>query len=209
MLDLSSAINIAIEKALMQVHTCLPGIVEEYDDTQGATIKPLIKWKTPDNKYIELPSISGVPVIFPGTGNFFMIAPIEKNTPVLLFFAERSIDEWVVSGKMTEPRLDRKFDLSDAFALPGAFSLNNTPKPSKKGNVEISYKGTKIVLNKDGKIAIGTNGAELLDTFSELISTLMASTVATISGPQPLSSLIDGSLLKLKVLVDSIKGTLK
>lgn len=117
----------AMEYALADVHTALPGRVEAYDPaTQKADIKPLIKRlvSTEDGEELleELPVLPQVPVIFPRTASAFITFPVAAGDHVLLIFNERSIDNFVAGdGEDTDPDEYRTHDLSDAVALLGFY----------------------------------------------------------------------------------------
>lgn len=115
---LEDVINAGIEKALKDLHTCLPGVVQVFDpDTQTADIQPTIQRKM-SGEVINLPLLTGVPVRFPATASFCITLPIAKGDFVLLVFAERSIDNWLENGGIQPAQDSRTHSLSDAFALP-------------------------------------------------------------------------------------------
>lgn len=109
---------------MAKIHTLIPGIVDSYDEeTQTATVRPAVKFafrKADGGLERYSPgSIPNVPVAFPGSGDFSITWPLEPGESVLLGFCERSIDEWkTVAGEAHEPADARRFDLSDAIAIP-------------------------------------------------------------------------------------------
>lgn len=120
-------LQVAFDHYVSDVHTCLPGRIEEYDaKTQKASVKPLIKRLTllEDGTELleELPIIPDVPVQFPRTASFFFTLPVRKGDLVVLHFAERSLDNWLSGkGEDTDPDEFRMHDLSDAIAVPGGY----------------------------------------------------------------------------------------
>lgn len=119
---MGAAVKVLIEGRLVDLHTCLPGIVEKYDaTTKKADIKPAIKRKYIDgDELIDLPVIPNVPMCFYQTKTSLISMPVKVGDDVLIMFSERSIDEWKSSpgGISKDPGDTRKFNLSDAYAIP-------------------------------------------------------------------------------------------
>lgn len=117
----------ALEYALGEVHTALPGRVEAYDPaTQKADIKPLLQrlvaTEEGDELLEELPVLPQVPVMFPRTQGAFITFPVAAGDHVLLVFNERSIDNFIAGdGEDTDPDEYRTHDLSDAVAFLGFY----------------------------------------------------------------------------------------
>jgi hypothetical protein len=208
-MDLNTAIKVAFNNLVSHVHTAMPARIEKYDaKKQKVDVKPLLNKKYNDGSVVNLPIITSVPLIFPSSGQASLVLPVEKGDTVLLIFAERSIDEWLASGSEVTPSLNRKFDISDAIAIPGLMPFNKNNQQSKATNLEITYKDFKITIDTTGKIAIGKGNVELLKVLSDLIQALITSTTATPAGPQPLSISLDGTLTNLITSLESIRGTL-
>lgn len=105
---------------LEQVHTCLPGQIVTYDGT-FASVQPVMLKQFRNKTVLPYPIITGVPVQFPRTlrsGLSFDLLPGDLG---LIVFAERNIDNWALSGLPSVPADSGKFNLSDAFFLPGVF----------------------------------------------------------------------------------------
>lgn len=121
--DISKLISAAIEKALTEIHTCLPARVESFDASTGlAKVVPLLKRKyVTEDTAVQLPVISGVPVVFPRTAGAWLRLPVSAGDYVLLVFSERSIDKWLESGGAVDPEDPSKFALNDAIAIPGLY----------------------------------------------------------------------------------------
>ncbi len=206
---LNKAIHSVVEYRLSNLHTCLPGRVEKYDpETQKADVKPLLKRKFKDNTEIELPVIVNVPVVFPRSGGGSLTFPVVKGDGVLLLFSERSLDRWLSAGGDVAPDDRRKFDLSDAIAIPGLnpFTMNNLDPDGV--NATLIFGDGKFVINPDGKIALGNSNQELMDLIDRLIAALVASVVPTGIGPQVLSKVTDGTIPQIATDWDEIKGSL-
>lgn len=116
---LEKAINDLIDNKLANAHTCLPGIVKTYDpSTKRANIQPALKRKYIDGNLVSLPIIPNVPVGFMQTQTSIISVPVKPGDDVLIIFSERSIDNWKTQGGEAIPDDVRKFNLSDAFAIP-------------------------------------------------------------------------------------------
>jgi hypothetical protein len=156
---LTKVISDAIENALSDLHTCLPGRIESYDEATGlAKVVPLLRRKyVKESAAVELPVISGVPVIFPRAGASWIKLPIKSGDYVLLVFAERSLDLWIERGGSIDPEDSAKFSLNDAVAIPGIY-----PKPSvmdPKGastSLEITNGSAFIEITEAGKVTMNS-----------------------------------------------------
>lgn len=201
----------AINQALSNLHTCLPGRIESYNhQEQSASVKPLInrRLRTSDGGFEveELAVIPNVPVQWPRSGGASLTFPVNRGDTCLLVFAERSLDKWTDEGGIVTPEDGRKHALKDAIAIMGVQPFVGGNYPSDNNNVRLMYNKGQVVLNNDNKIAIGNDKAELLDLFEQTLTALINSTTATSIGAQPLSVVPD--LQNIKTLLAEIKGAL-
>ena len=159
----------AVNAAMVNLWTCLPCEVLEYDsDAVTVNVQPLIKIPVylPDGEIetVELPMLLDVPVMFPCAGGFTITHPIQKGDECLVNFADRNIDLWWQSGGIQNPFDTRKHDLSDGFAffrpqsqakkISGISTTDleirndsNTCKIQIKPNGEIHFIGAKSVFH--------------------------------------------------------------
>jgi hypothetical protein len=109
---------------LAGVHTALPGVVVAYTPATGkASIQPAVPGVYIDPDLGRLPSplpiLPSVPILWPGCGAGGITFPLVAGDSVLVVVAERSTDGWRNDGSVGAPPQDaRRFDLSDAFAIP-------------------------------------------------------------------------------------------
>ncbi len=144
--------------ALMSsVHTVIPGVIEKYDGKRIGNVKPQIQKKLADGTYLELPVIEEVPIIFPGATDFGMTWPLQKGDPVMLHFAERSIEEWLNDGGEAKPEDARRFSLTDAIAIPGMYNLSEPFPESNNEDFMIIYKESSIKILEDEIIELVSN----------------------------------------------------
>ena len=178
----SETINTIIDNRLLDVHTSIPAIVQSFDASNGRVdVQPALRRKLSTGDYIDIPIISGVPVMYPQSQDSIVSFPLKKDDEVLLVFSERSVDSWKNTGGVVDPLERRKFDLSDAFAIPIGRS-----QPVDSSKLQIKHKDAIISLDGGSKVAIENNSQELLDLIDQTLTGLENAKVNTMLGPQPL-----------------------
>lgn len=133
---LADVIVDAVRGQLATVHTSMPGVIQSYDQTtQRATVQLSVQFsrRDPDTgdriPYTPVP-LPNVPILWPSGGDFSDTWPLSRGDEVWVMFAERSVDEWVVTGEsVVTPASTRRFNLSDAVAMP-VKSSRGEPLPS-------------------------------------------------------------------------------
>jgi len=154
--ELIEVIQNALSRAFEDVHTCMPGRIESYSfKEQKATVKPLIKKIYLDDTVLDMPVLGNVPIIFPRTTIAGITFPINKGDKCLLVFSERSLERWYLTGNNTEPGDRRRYDLSDAIAIPGLFSFAETNIQTNNNDLEIHNDGQRITIKANGDIEMG------------------------------------------------------
>ncbi len=135
------------------VHTCMPGTVLSFDaGSCRASVKPTLKFYTADDRVLDYPVISGVPVFMPHAGSAQITYPVKAGDSCLIVFSERSIDEWL--GEGNEDNHDpRQFDMTDGFCFVGMMPTQSI----SADNVEVINGGTSISLTPGGTINIVGN----------------------------------------------------
>ena len=205
----------SVNSILNSMHTCLPAIVISYDHTTNkAVIQPALN-KPYFSGVMSMPILNNVPILFPKNISF----PIEQGDYVLLLFSERSIDLWLNEGGIVTPDDRRKFNLSDAIAIPGLKSFADDFSNNDGTSFKISFAGSKIQIEMNGdiqietsnKIAIGSQAIELLQQISDTLAGI-ASITTTITVPAggipPTPFPIDNiaTFTAIQAQIDSIKG---
>lgn len=151
------AIVDAILARLVSVHVSIPGRVESYNaSTRKASVKPLIKEAALDEAgnrvTTSLPVITDVPVVLPGSGGTRLKFDVGVGDTVLLVFADKSLDRWLVRGGEIDPADDRSHTLSDAIAIPGLQDFASAGDAD--AYVEITDSSIDVVCN--GTVKLGS-----------------------------------------------------
>lgn len=144
-----------IEGRLKELHTCLPGVIVAFDpEKQTAQVQPTIQRIFTEKGAVNLPVCVDVPVQFPGGGDFFLTFPVKAGDECILWFSERAIDNWHMTGGTAPPAEYRLHDLSDGMAMVG---LNNQLKKIPEFNpadVELRDRDrtVRVTMKHDGTI---------------------------------------------------------
>lgn len=156
--SLEKIIDDAIENRLAEMHTCIPARVVRVNVAKAqCDVRPLIKRKYADETVVDLPVITNVPIAFYRAGPAFISLPLKKDHIVMLLFSERSLDIWLSKGGSVDPLDPRKFDLSDAIALPGIYPFNDPPSGASADDIVIRN-GSASILVKPDAIELYGNG---------------------------------------------------
>lgn len=222
-ISLPKLLQMAVDSRLCDMHTCIPAIVESYDRSkQTCSVQPALKRKYTDGRIVDLPIINNVPVTFPRSGNAFLHFDLSKGDVVTLIFSERSLDIWKSKGGLVSPNDPRKFNLSDAYAIPGGypsisgFSPNggsnsieisigsNTISIDPSGEINLKNGGGNINISPSGKFKITNDTEELVSLISDLADECSKILTNTVFGPQaPINA---SAFSALKAKIDSLKG---
>jgi hypothetical protein len=189
----------AVRAGCAKVHTSFPATVVAYDPTtQKATVQPALRSRIDDplldRERPELtppPPINNVPVVWPSGGGvaspWSLHGPLAPGDPVTVLVAERSTDEWRTLGAVDNTPLDaRRFDLSDAVAIPGGRSFNPSAPTGPLGvgavdPVAAVLAGTLVKLG-------GSTAIEALVTGTTFIADLLVFVIALKASTDPVVS---------------------
>jgi hypothetical protein len=214
----------SVWSVLNSVHTAMPGIVQSYDPaTNKATIQPALN-KAYESGPMPMGLMENVPIMFQSGSNFAINFPITVGDYVLLVFCERSIDLWKAVGGQVTPDDPRKFNLSDAIAIPGLMPFTGDFSRNNGEDFIISFAGSEIRIKANGdiqiktsnKVAIGNETVELLQEISDTLAGIAAITTTIIVPPSggipfpgeafPIDNAATFNTIKTQI--DSIKGTI-
>lgn len=146
--------------------TALPGIVRDVDRSKGTvSVEPTIQAKFTDEngaaRWISIPLLVDVPIVFPSGGGFTLTFPIADGDECLVVFSSRCIDAWWDSGKVSIQSDLRMHDLSDGFAIVGPRSRPKALNPAiAAAAVELrnNAKSAYISIDSAGAVRIDTTG---------------------------------------------------
>lgn len=202
---LASAIKFAINNALYSINTCLPCQILTYDyKTQRASVQISLNKKFINGTEQAAPIVSNVPVVFPRSFSASLTFPLLPGDPCLLLFSQRSLDSWKKIGGQITPDDFRKFDLSDAIAIPGLYSFNQESPAPNNSDVSLKLGQVEVRLQPENKLAIGNQTTEVLKVISDLLGYL--STSLTTSNGAPIDKATDYAALKSSI--DALRGSL-
>ena len=185
-----------IDSALSKVHTCCPGIIDRFDaEHQTVTVKPAVKkllfLGNQEAEWLDVPVLVDVPLIVLSGKGYALTFPIESGDECLLFFAERSLDNWHEQGGTGEQTSTRMHSLSDAFALVGVRSRPHKITNYNADEVELrSADGkTRVRIHEQGQIHLDQGDNHIAMTQNEI--KLTASQI-TVDGKLVVSGSVEG-----------------
>lgn len=194
--DLIELIRVAIDNAISEMFVGMPGIVVKYNASQQkADIQPLLNrsYVNEDGSEGEdvLPVLPDVPIQFGRGGGYFASFPLQAGDKVVLFFMDRSIDNFL-SGSGTAP-LDpvdfRQHDISDAVAFPCGHTFSGAIKDNLSGGAVLGKEGGAQVRIKGDNVEITSKGAPAsvagYVAMSALVDSLWAVLTATLDAFVP------------------------
>jgi len=164
------------------MHTCLPAQVTAFDAAaQTVSVQPCLnRLYEGDESTTQLPVIEDVPVVFPGAASLWLTFDVPVDSYVMLIFSERAITTWLATGGVdVDPVSNRKFDLTDAFAVPGIYPTADVLDPGvtedamelrladgtasikmdTDGVITLTNAGGSVSIAADGAITVATDGA--------------------------------------------------
>lgn len=153
--EFTSEIEKTAKAVVNDIHTAMPGEIMSYNAGAGtATVRPVGKFVTSDNKELAYPVVSECPVCFPfchnaGVGVAF---PVKKGDSCIIVISEVELDAWR-SGAASEGPL--RFDLTSAMVIPGLLKGGNP------ASVKASKENAVILTAGDVEVAVSGNGCRI------------------------------------------------
>lgn len=171
-----------IRNEIARVRTACPGVVLSYDRTRQTAVVQMVvreRWRDPDTDAIvteALPPLPDVPVLYPGGGGASIVWDLVPGDAVWVVVADRSIAEWKATGRDdVEPQSPRRWDLSDAVAIPAG----RPPAAPLAGGALPAVPGTVVV--RGTIVQLGSSAA---------------------TSPVALAPVVDANLAALEVALD-------
>ena len=194
---LDEAIGLQIDKSLRGINTMIPGEVISFKSSPPSVEARIQIKRKVGSRFVEVSRLINVPVMYGSSSKASITFPLFKGDTVLLFFAARSIEEWLEGSKNAEPLDDRKFSYSDAFAYPGG---RNNREPLTVDPEAVTVQADKIKLGSTGAgqayVLGDTQRTELnkiLNQMRTLISVLSGWTPIPADGGAALKTLLGTS----------------
>lgn len=159
--SLNTIIDDSIESRLRELHTCTPGIIENFDTTtMRAEIQPTIKRVLINGELKDMPKLINCPLGILRFGGFSFTVPIKAGDECMIHFTERSLDAWIQFGDIRQPKDIRMHHESDAYFLPVHTSEKNKVIDYDADNVVLrnNLNDQKITLFASGDITIDSTG---------------------------------------------------
>lgn len=172
---LEEVIELALAESAEHMYTAMPGRIMAYDaDLQSASVQPSVYAnyvnEQGDTVHEPLPVVQGVPVVFPGGGEWSITFPIEAGMTGLLVFMNCSIDRWLVGdGRDTNPVDGRRHSLADAVFIPGLRPFGNPVAPAPAQDAMV-LEGPDVRIGGYDGAEQAVLGNSLLVAMSELLS---------------------------------------
>ena len=178
-----------LRDVITDVHTVVPGKIVYFDpDKCEAEVELLAHFRKPDGSFLKFPNIHEVPVMFPqAAGQTVTITwLIQPGDYVSVYFMEQPLDTWRTGA---EPTTDLRFDLSNAFCVPGFFAK---PNPL----VKRAYDNQSIIIQRknsfvelfDRKIGVKTDGDIIVEAAANITITANANMDIRSNGPMTITS---------------------
>lgn len=143
---LEEVIDRAFDSRMSGVWTALPGRVKSFDAASStATVQPFPSIFLAGEPLV-IPEIADVPVSYPQGGGASITYPLAAGDVVLLLFSTLPLGRYREEGADGDPVDTRRFDLSDAWAIPLA---GGDQPAATAGRMVVEQPST-------GKIQIGT-----------------------------------------------------
>lgn len=193
-------LNIQKNEIFSQLNCVQIGIINEFDSsTQSASIQLSLKQVidiTPDGVKTlkERPLLLKCPVITLFGGTSFISLPITVGDTCLVLFNDREIDQWYQNDGLQTPVSGRMHDVSDAIAIVGIRSLQNSIANFLTNGIRLAYNegAVKIdlqsaAINSLADLFTHTGNMLITGTFeaqgaTTLDSTLLVKDDATVKG---------------------------
>jgi len=210
--SMMDVVKAAIDKRQLEVHTCLVGSVEAYyPDKQMVDVSPQLRQTLFDSDGNEVeesfPVIPNVPVAWPSAGGFRITFPIVKGDTCVLWFCERSLDEWLENGGVVTPIDPRVHDLTDAIAFFGINPKSKAATGASSEGITLGKDGGTQIAVKDGSIELGDSPGEYV-ALGQAIQTFLSGFVSVFNSHTHASA-APGSPTSTPVAPQTSPGTLK
>ena len=172
MTGLVDTMELWLQNKLEDLHTALPGIVQSYnEETRLAVVKPTVKLRSMHGGSLDIPPIAGVPVLWPGNGDFSLVGNLSAGDGVLLVVSEAGIGNWIAGSGVADADDESRHTLTDCIAIPGLKQPKIVPNPSRTASWGLVGGGLELG-GKDGKAVIQNEATDLRARLDAILSLL-------------------------------------
>lgn len=161
-LTMAELIDAIGERVKLSMHTSMPAQVISYDSGRNTVeVQPVLKRKREDGESYSIAPIVEVPVCFYRAGGYAVTVKPQAGDYCVLVFQERSIDLWKRTGGIVDPRKPRKFSLTDAVAVFGAWPFADA-LPDVKSGVDLRNEAGDTSFNlTDSTVTLQIGGTDI------------------------------------------------
>lgn len=132
-INLVDVLQAAIDYNLANVHTSFPGKITAFQKGRATVdVLPSVKKLLKNGKTMDMPILKGVPIVYPAGRSGGLTFTLSPGDGVLVVCSERCIDQWKEGETSAAPLSSRKFDITDAFAIPCVFPYKDRPRTAKR-----------------------------------------------------------------------------
>jgi len=173
--NLVDVLQAAIDYNLANVHTSFPGKITGFQRGRSTVdVAPCIKKILKNGKTMDLPILKSVPIVYPAGKNGGLTFTLSPGDGVLVVCSERCIDQWKEGETSAAPLSSRKFDITDAFAIPCVFPYKDRPRTAKRFHPQngTMLTGPKVFVGDPEALKAGTIKAVNVDLVAILLETL-------------------------------------
>ncbi len=164
--ELALVLQEAIDSALIDVHTGLPGVVQSYNDTTKTCeieIQTKRMLEKQDGTYAseELPILVNVPISNAGSSEYVTAYALSPGDTGMVMFSETSLDQWRTKGELTSPSDIERHGLSGGVFYPAPLPIAKLVTDiltsgaffGKVGGVQLRATGTTMEATTAGAVA--------------------------------------------------------
>lgn len=139
---------------------------------KAAVVKLKIKHVDDDGKFKEIPLLLDCPVFTLQGGGGSIRFPVQAGDSCLVFFSDRSIDEWYITGQSAAPENPRLHDINDGIVFVGVNSLADSSINDYDDNINIDIPAEKKLVVSGTSATVEILGTYALAKLSELQDTI-------------------------------------
>jgi len=154
--DIITLISTLIDNELLNVRTCLPGIITAVNNVT-VDVELVIRRVMDNGDTVGISALQGIPVCFFGNADYQITFPITVGDHGLVLFADRDIQSYLETGKQSAPTMLRNHDLSDGLFIPLNLTRGLRKDTIITDALTLKSGTTTLIMNLDGTINVTGN----------------------------------------------------